>query len=381
MRFFQHSQRAFTGLARKIDTMTRATCVGLALSALVSGCGGGGQGESTANAGSYLAVTGTKQVVGNPIVTICLDSVDSNSINAQTAKGQDIAAVLARFYFITGNYKITSSNFEGCSALPGAVIVSVDYYNGTILPWDIANPATGPNNTNSTVPSSFVPNTSTAYRIWTNNVNSTGIRDFGGNVFGSRASDGQIFHWPGGGIENMLNGLKTVGADLFSSSGKIGYVGEADAVGGGKLAALYCTSGAGMSISVTSSGWVHSCQPNSGSGGSPSPGGTTTPYGAISFGETSSGIFFGISVNNSDQSTANTGANNQCRSESGGTAVCGVVLNIVGAGRCGAVAIGTNGGWGASEAADLASAQSSALSACRTKTQNCTVRLYGCNGS
>jgi hypothetical protein len=255
---------------------------------ILSACGGGGGSDSGSNSStSYLAVTGTKNVTGRPTTTVCIDNIANAS--ATSTAGTNVASNLARFYLITGNYQITSSDAVGCSTLPGAVAVTVDYYNGTILPWIRANPAVTSTTPTSNTPTATTTTTTTtssqsgsntAYVQWSGNTNNGGIRDASNDVFGVRASDRTVMYWPGNNQENALNGLSVnSSASIIDSGQTVGYVTLKDASGGGKLAVFICLDGSTMDIVVSAAGWYQSCSTsNSSTGGGSNTGtNTTTP--------------------------------------------------------------------------------------------------------
>jgi len=247
----------------------------------LAACGGGGD-DGDSGSGTYLAITGVKNVTGNPVVTVCLNNVANASAN--DAKSQEYAANLANFYLINGNYQITSSNYQSCNSLPNPVIVSVDYYNNTIVPWINANPASpGSSNGNGTGGSS--PSSGGA-------VTTTIYVDAGGNWFSTTSKTGsQVFNYKN---DSLLNGLTISDAKIFRNGVLIGY---ADSGHG-----MYCSNKTGMTITVDSRGWTDSCTQTgspsnpitNGNNGSP---GTNTGGGGSTNPPTASFINWSNSVN------------------------------------------------------------------------------------
>jgi hypothetical protein len=252
-------------------------------------CGGGGSNDTSATSGSYLAVTGTKQVAGNPIVTVCLNNV-STDVTANSLKGDIVAGNLARFYYISGNYEITSSNYLNCSNLPGAVTVSVSDYNTIILPWIASHPpaSTGSTSTNTTSSTGTTTTTtnSTANDMVTfpGNVNGGGIRDASNDLFWVRASDRNVL-WAKSSTELIrLSGL-TVDTQwrLLDGTTPIGNILYLKTSTGSDIAVFHCNDGTQLNITVTASGWSQNCAASSSTGttgsgtsGSSTSGGTTT---------------------------------------------------------------------------------------------------------
>jgi hypothetical protein len=254
----------------------RSLCASAVLVTVLSACGGGG-GSDSSSSSSYLAVTGTKNVTGKPITTVCIDNIANAGAN--TTNGANVTANLARFYLITGNYQTTSSDAVGCSTLPGAVIVTVSYYNDTILPWIRANPVVTSTTTTSNTPTATT-STSTAtssqsgsntqYVQWTGNTNGGGIRDASNDVFGVRSSDRTVMYWPGNNQESALTGLSVnSSASVIDSGQTVGYVTLKDGSTGAKIAVFSCLDGSTMDIIVSAAGWYQSCSVSS------TPSGTT----------------------------------------------------------------------------------------------------------
>jgi hypothetical protein len=159
------------------------------LLALLAACGGDGGSSTDSGSGStYLAVTGTKQVSGNPIVTVCLNNIANAS--ASSLNGQQVATNLARFYLISGNYKITSSDGQGCDAVPGAVTLTVDDYNNTVLPWIVANPPAA-----GAPGSGGVGAGSRTFITWTGSANSQTVKDANNEDFAFYADTGCLYSY------------------------------------------------------------------------------------------------------------------------------------------------------------------------------------------
>jgi hypothetical protein len=226
-------------------------------------CGGGGGSDTSANSGSYLAVTGTKQVVGNPTVTICLNNVTTD-VTANSLKGDIVASNLARFYYITGNYQTTSSNYLNCSNLPGAVTVSVSDYNTIILPWIASHPAastgTGTSTTSSGTSTTTTNTTANDMVIFPGNINGGGIRDASNDLFWVRVSDRNVL-WAKSSTELIrLTGL-TVDSQwrLLDGSTPIGNILYLKTSTGSDIAVFHCNDGTQLNITVTASGWSQNC--------------------------------------------------------------------------------------------------------------------------
>jgi hypothetical protein len=275
------------------------------LLSFIAACGGGGGGSdaTASDSGSHLAVTGTKNVAGKPVVTICLNNPANT--NANSPEGQSAAENLARFYFITGNYQIISSDKKNCSTLADPVVVSVSYYNDTLLPWIKANPpsvagtsGTGTSGTGTSGSTTSVSD-ATQYVTWANNANGEGIRDFSSKVLAVRTSDRRLVYWPGNNVQTPLTGLTVdTNANLLDSGVIIGYVGNTKGSDGSNISAFFCSDRTGLSFQINT-GWSYSCASGSGTsgettssgGGGSTSGGTTSGGGGnSSSGGTTSGV-------------------------------------------------------------------------------------------
>lgn len=286
------------------------------VSLVLVACGGGGGG--TAGSGgseTYLAVTGVKNVTGKPVVTVCLNNVAN--VSANDAAGQRVAEDLARFYFIEGNYKITSSSSQGCNSLPGAVVVTVDYYNNTIFPWIKANPVSsggaGTGNSGGSNPSSGGTVTTNLYR------------DANEAIFSVSSETGnQVYSYRSGPVA-LLNGLTISGTDVLRNGALIGYI---------SATYLYCSNKTKMTITITPNGWSESCTKSSGSvsagSGNSNSGSGQTPSAGVTYITWTNSVNGTIVKDASDDSFAfnastrclysvNTGKefNNACLSSSG----------------------------------------------------------------
>ncbi len=240
-------------------------CLVAATTLLACG-GGGGNSTTSSDSGSYLAVTGTKQVTGTPVVTVCLNNVTTD-VAANTLKGDLVADNLARFYYITGNYKITSSNYLNCKSIPGAVIVTVADYNDVILPWIASHPASTSGSSTTTTSTTSTGTTSTTSNStasdtvnFPGNANGGGIRDASNDLFWVRTSDRNVL-WAKSSTELIrLSGL-TVDTQwrLLDGTTPVGNILYLKAADGSDIAVFHCNDGTRLDISATSSGWTQSC--------------------------------------------------------------------------------------------------------------------------
>ena len=183
-----------------------------------------------------------------------------------------------------------------------------------------------------------------------------------------------------------LTGLTVDTSGNVVDNGSIigGVVLEPDSNGTGQVAEFRCALGGGMAISLGNAGWGTNCSspapsPAPAPAPAPSPAPAPTYYGALSYYQANGSQYAGSASDYTDQTSADSAANQSCDSKSG-TQACGVVLDFVGQGTCGALAWSSNGAWGANFAASLSAAESSAVNECTAQGgTSCSVAIYACN--
>lgn len=209
------------------------------------------------------------------------------------------------------------------------------------------------------------------YVTWSNSANGTIIKDAQNNDFSVDASTGAVVALAN---NTTLNGLKVVATtgNVVDNGVVIAAITLELSTTGSKIATFACSGPApqfgAMTIVVSAQGWTYTCA--SATTPTPTP---TTSYGSLAVNATT--LAAGISDDYSSQTLADQAALSSC-----GGGACGVVVNIVGAGTCGAYAYGSNRAWGAASASSLSNAQSIAISTCTDHGGvACSVQLQGCN--
>ncbi len=326
----------------------------------LAACGGGGSSSSVVNQGTYYGVTGTKN---GSTYTVCIDNSEFYDPNSDM--GKSITKSVVNYYGMSGNINSLSGNGESCrSKFPLAnVIITVSFYNSYVKG---SGPTTPTPPTTPTTPTTPGTGETITTNYW---------RDGAGRSFTTSSTTGsQIYSYSTGA---MLNGLTLTGINIYLRGSQIGYVDSGHF--------MYCLNKTTMVITEDSRGWTESCtQSNTNPGGSTptTPGGSTpsTLFGSIAYGSSSAGQQVGISYNGANQTEANEKARNMCDGK--GPATCGVVLDMVGRGVCGALAWGDNMAWGAATNSSANAAQVSARSGCVSRGgTNCSVAVYACNSN
>lgn len=221
-----------------------------------------------------------------------------------------------------------------------------------------------------------------AYLNWSNSANGVVVKDAAGNSFAVDSSTGNVIslasNAPVGGLTVPLGAAHVV----FNGT-VIGDVATVASTAGPIIVEFICSGPApqygGMTISTTPQGWSFTCASASGSSGGASGGssggasGSAALYGSLAV--NASTLVAGVSFDYSSQTLADQAAISRC-----GGGACGVVINMVGPGACGAFAQSSNGAWAAAVRASAASAESSAISSCSSNGGTaCAWTLYACN--
>ncbi|HEX5310550.1 hypothetical protein [Aquabacterium sp.] len=241
----------------------------------IAGCGGSGSNEADS---TYFGVTGVKD---GSSYTVCIK--DMEYVDPGSDSGKAVTANLVAYYKLTGEIKSLSGTGQTCQEKfpQAATSITVAFYNDNVRGASVSS-----DNSDSGGQNNGGNSTSITYFQWQGSVNGAGVRDSSGKVFGFRASDGQMFYWPGGGVETKLNGLSLSGINLMNNGRAIGGVYLSAAAGGGKLAVLYCSDGSLMAIDIDASGWSYQCNGvgggsgtiTGGTGGNQNGGQTSTSY-------------------------------------------------------------------------------------------------------
>jgi len=106
---------------------------------------------------------------------------------------------------------------------------------------------------------------------WTGSVNGSTVKDADNDAF-SFTTDGVLYR-----NDTEYPGVKVLQAQILWSGAVVGYIGSADAVGGGQIAVTYCSDGSRMNLTFLNSSVSYNCVAVSGGGGGGGGGSTPPP--------------------------------------------------------------------------------------------------------
>ena len=252
---------------------SRGVCA--AASVLVAACGGG-SGDSASSGSSYVSWNGSAN--GDVVVDRNNDRfrVRASDGGVEVLSGSAMNGLRVRNAVIELNnvpigtislVKSTTGSDIAAFVCNSGALADIAFTANNQYSVDCGAPAAAPTPAPAPVPAPAPPPAG-GWITWNGSANGDVVLDRNNERFRVRASSGEVVTDQG----VTLNGLKTIGASLYSGSSLIGSVSLAAATNGGQVAVFRCSNGTVLDVTVASSSYTIDC--STGSGTNPPSGNT-----------------------------------------------------------------------------------------------------------